>query len=897
MNGDKDSGVNNGDIESYNNRKRIRIACDTCRRKKIKCNGENPCSNCIPSKSECFYKERKAKKRSLNENLNKKLNNAKSFESLDSRLSRLENIVSKLSSSIEVIANGIVTENKSTVDTNDTNFDSDGNEVDGEDDETDDTDDNEPMQLNHRYETNESRINDSNSYIVATTPIAQKTNTKVKAVEYSFPSEHYYGIHSIMCIFSNQSLDWIENILGSEAETLVPVRNVPLLFKTKLKTFVLKFMDPPMVDLKDKKRLLEKPFPEDQDLLFALLNTFYSRMTNINLLVPIDELKKMFEEYYANFDISKSNPNRKRRKFRQSELLIMTIVLLFSISTKIDQDIIQSNTNTPNCSAKVDTPQSLQDFPDSSLLALKETLFENAIFYYHRICVISDGIDTIRAILLLITYIETNFVFCQVNYILCSVAIRFAQEMGLHLWESYQSLPTEEQFRRRTAWWFCHFYDVEICFRSGKPPLINVSDVTTNTDVDPNAFMALISPFDSNLSSSCNLVGQDNSDLMREESGNTYKLGLLLTNIRAKSYVQLFAASVKLEPLEDICRTLDLLDNEMFALAGCVEPELRPRFMNDPEFRIIDGAGTTKWEGAIAIQFIYFLHMMLINRIPSVVKSSAVDKVSNVNKFRQLSLDSARTILVIAAQFNKENCFASFYNWILFYPASAFLSLAASVLNHPHLPEALSDLRLLISTSFNFFSMRVSSNKSDKIPYIHNTSMISLIMKLMLNVVVRFYESKVNSTVFKTDKVLQDHLNSPRIEYPDLFRSTSDFQLKMLKFVLGASVFENISMKNAFDQGTRRVLDTTLNAADAYDRAFSPSLNPSVANILHPDNIVNSNENSSYENNTMNNKEFISTDSPSYFGRNNVIEDLFDDEVLSQFNNLPNFFFDNHFQV
>ena len=31
-------------------RKRIRVACDTCRRKKIKCNGTFPCANCVQTK-------------------------------------------------------------------------------------------------------------------------------------------------------------------------------------------------------------------------------------------------------------------------------------------------------------------------------------------------------------------------------------------------------------------------------------------------------------------------------------------------------------------------------------------------------------------------------------------------------------------------------------------------------------------------------------------------------------------------------------------------------------------------------------------------------------------------------------------------------------------------------
>lgn len=45
-------------------RQRVSLACDTCRKKKIKCNGKTPaCTNCVNNKLECTYTqpERKIK--------------------------------------------------------------------------------------------------------------------------------------------------------------------------------------------------------------------------------------------------------------------------------------------------------------------------------------------------------------------------------------------------------------------------------------------------------------------------------------------------------------------------------------------------------------------------------------------------------------------------------------------------------------------------------------------------------------------------------------------------------------------------------------------------------------------------------------------------------------------
>lgn len=38
-------------------RQRVWRACQACRRKKIKCDGEHPCQSCTRSKAECIYVE------------------------------------------------------------------------------------------------------------------------------------------------------------------------------------------------------------------------------------------------------------------------------------------------------------------------------------------------------------------------------------------------------------------------------------------------------------------------------------------------------------------------------------------------------------------------------------------------------------------------------------------------------------------------------------------------------------------------------------------------------------------------------------------------------------------------------------------------------------------------
>jgi len=939
------------------NRKRIRIACDKCRKKKIRCNGLQPCANCIPTNSECLYKERKNKKRNVDKC--KKPNSTKSIDLLDNRLSKLESVITRLTDSLTVITQGSVGKDVLA---------SLHNTGDESNDTTSENDDN-----NMNYESEE---NEENSNVVtSSTSLRAKSDNESsdggkleepkpnKGAHCSFPTEQYFGLHSIMCIFSNQSLDWIENTLGRDAETLRPIRNLPILFETRIKSFISKWMDPPVVDAKAKRKLLEKPFPEDHRVVLDFIDTYYSRITSTKVLCPAEDIRPLFEQYYQNLESSRVNGGRRRKRFKQSELLTMTMTLLFAITAKVDEDKAcgsETNASSPSSqsSLKVSTPQNLQNLSDNYLVMLSDSLFDNAIYYYHRISVVSDGLYTIQAILLLIIYIESNFVTSHVNYILSSVAIRFAQEMGLHRYETYRNLEIKEQARRRKIWWYCQFFDVEICFRSGKPPLINSYDVTTNSDIDIKTFFLKNRHEDLGLDDTprpknvSEQLEQSIPEMMEYFSkkcdADSYNLVFVsLTKIRANSYNQLFAASAQSKNFEALCKTLESINSEMFDLVDYIPKNARPYLYNDPRFKILLGLDRKEMEYTLGIQLPYFLHLMLINRIPSIVKgSSDSDKIDRMSKFRSISLDSARTILLLVLNLHKSNCLVLFYNWIVFYPASAYLCVAATILNHPSLPETYSDIKLLINASMNFFSMKQGNKLTNQIFTDSKQLTIGLIMKLMLNVIVKFYETKTSTTIFSDDAVLQEHLRSARSEYPDIYKDPSEFKIKMNKVILGDSPFHNSSVNSGVDERNAHKLlasqnlsacnmtaspSTDLsntrdaNSTNGYEdrRSFSPSLNPSVANILHPNEGTDSSNgmplrNEGFVPHTKDNYQHHAlplqqqqqqqqmrqpstlayTPNDSIFGQNDMFADYMNEDefsnVLSQMTNLPNFFFDNN---
>ncbi|KAI7899678.1 uncharacterized protein BX663DRAFT_520005 [Cokeromyces recurvatus] len=81
-------------------RKRLKVvsACNECRRKKTKCNGESPCASCIKSSVNCLYSIHSSssilKKTAHNQSVVKEDNNV--IQSIENRLNRIEDILHQL---------------------------------------------------------------------------------------------------------------------------------------------------------------------------------------------------------------------------------------------------------------------------------------------------------------------------------------------------------------------------------------------------------------------------------------------------------------------------------------------------------------------------------------------------------------------------------------------------------------------------------------------------------------------------------------------------------------------------------------------------------------------------------------------------------------------------------
>ncbi|KRZ98413.1 Fungal specific transcription factor domain-containing protein [Debaryomyces fabryi] len=570
----------------------------------------------------------------------------------------------------------------------------------------------------------------------------------------------------------------------------------------------------------------------------------------------------------------------------------MSMAICLCISSKIDDETSGLNIS-PASSCSANTPVSIQSMNNDQLTMLQDELFDNCIFYYHRILVISDGIETIQAFILLIIYIESSYITSHVSYILISLAIRFAQEIGLHRQETYTNLSPQECETRKMVWWCCYCFDMEICFRSGKPPLINGLDINVNSEMDF---------FFGNVAGKEKVSNGEKFEALdprKHFSSYMQYYFLLLTRIRSKSYTSLFVASAQTESFENLLLTLESLNMEILKLGDKMNPVMRPRFYDDPEFhKAYQKFDSIDMKNILIVNFVYFSNLMIINRIPFLTGIPDDDETrERCLSFRNLYLKSARTILLMANNIPREYLGLSFFNWAVFYPSSAFMSLLASCINHPTEPGTYDDIRLLIDSSMNFFSHKrswpVEGFSKFKV-YQSKDALVDLIVRILLRIVIRVFETKTGVPILANNDALRQHLESTEKQFPDIFKESKDF----------CSHFASVLNASFGNQGCIKIVNYS-----PFTSCKSPNKSPDLSSSSHQNNSFNLQNNNGIRRNDSNsydgnmNPNFLqaldnasTNDNPINHG---LLSDYMNDEDFSsiknsQMNNLPNFFFDNN---
>ncbi|KAL6451219.1 HAL9 Halotolerance protein 9 [Candida maltosa Xu316] len=731
-------------------RARISKACQYCRKKKIKCDGMKPCSNCVNSNgSNCEYIEDPQKKQrntelsngpvlSRIEDGNRKVKSKptknQTLQNLEDRLSRIENMLVDLTKQFQ--SNTTVSE--------ETNGDSlsEIQEVPEEDADVE----LDGVEEGEEEETVEPEI----------------------TADIDIESGKIWS-HSIVNIFSR---DCIESLLKNSAESSTEedaksLNSIAQIYNYYAQAFLDTVCQPIKTRIKKRFELMDSIF-DNVELPLAILKKLDS-VYLVNYICDFNYVNGLFEKYYQEKFNELENPEKRRSIFKWSELLIMSAAIGICVSMIIDD----------RNAGKLSGSNLINSLTDLELVEINSKCFYSMILYYNRLCFISEGLATVRGIILFVIYLEAVLSSIRTNLIPITIAIRYAQELGLHRQDCYQGLSASEQLSRKILWWFCEYYNVEYCFRTGQPINLSIYEVSSLEDITTNAIVnaswKLLEYFFKNANNDALTIAKI------VETKATHKCATYmmysLSKIRIRSFHLLYEPKKDRKiKLSTFLSNVEIINKEMEAINI---PPLNVAFYDDPNFAFnnpekleLIGKLDNGYENFLMIYFNYFLHLMTINRVDFVStsgKSIPQHLIDQSLKFEQISIRSARTILHLVKSIQLGKINFTTYSWFLYHPFAAFVYLSTIYLNNPNGLDLEQDLDLLIQVSLEFCNHR--NFKSSKIKRNCVRQLIyDLISRFVLKLVLQNIPAEKSASFYDKYKTLTTHLQLA-IQFPEFFNS------------------------------------------------------------------------------------------------------------------------------
>ncbi|CAK7896930.1 hypothetical protein CAAN1_03S05908 [[Candida] anglica] len=763
----EESNIEQNEGVNSNKRQRISKACDACRRKKSKCNGEIPCRGCSSAEVCTYSAHKERRKRKAASKVDPPVNDSdpttttadeptpgsgianavssatrKTIQGLNSRIASLESLLFTLVEKMEVPQ------------TNETGSDSDSPTSSTSTETSPEEATTPPNDL--------TTVSSSKNAFTRFTGIAGRKMAKAPPAKAK--------CHSLLCIITENSLQWIKSKLRFRDISLFwSLERLPLAFNATMLSSVRSWIDTPSksrggASIRHKKELTQYgDFPLDSKLVFGLLSSYYSRISDANILCHVDFIRELFDRYYES-----EKESSIRRKFKYSELLIMNISLAMALENKGDE-----------------WNKATELYSDVELKNFQQVWFESSVYYYDKVNVVSEGLITVQAILLLSCYSNAHYATdIQVNNMLTSVAIRFAQELGLNRLELIESLHSEQAELCRGIWWYCHFMDLDTCYKTGKPLLINLDDVSTLTEFDTGCPYSVPSDpiftreyFNQNLSQTLVSLSMDSPHVYY------HHYMLLLNRIRAKSYNELFSAKARrtlMNSLDMQVSVISRINEEMMILADSMDPLFRPMLYpmqvsepSSPEFiSFYRKHEQYLSEVRLIFQMTFFSHLMIINRVPYLANFPNMEENSS---YSSLAFVGARALLNSLLASVDENISKFVGNTIQAYAFIAFLILLTQYLNSKTSPHLVEDFNLLARVSMEVFSKGCASKtkedwERERIVNAKNV-MAVLSARVMLKIMVGVTESELGLDLIQGNSKLQIHLDSCELIYPELFEN------------------------------------------------------------------------------------------------------------------------------
>ncbi|KIW67047.1 hypothetical protein, variant [Phialophora macrospora] len=264
-----------------------------------------------------------------------------------------------------------------------------------------------------------------------------------------------------------------------------------------------------------------------------------------------------------------------------------------------------------------------------------------------------------------------------------SLASRILFMLGAHLYpgkaideipEERQDLETRTTLHRRDLFWICYTLDMEITFRTGRPPIM------TNTSCDltfPAYYQRQISPGFTGVS---RLPGD-----------------LRLSIIKSQAYEKLYSPHSLNNSDADILRDIRGLDDMLETWRLSLPAECRPTLTFSDDTKCSPKDFSPKNISPFLLRLEYHHCMTTIHQASSRCKNWTHNRTidEGLTSSMELALESSRSLLSYLNSMGRPAFLPKLFWVVLFYPISASLILFSNILLNPSSPSAACDLRQL----------------------------------------------------------------------------------------------------------------------------------------------------------------------------------------------------------
>lgn len=294
--------------------------------------------------------------------------------------------------------------------------------------------------------------------------------------------------------------------------------------------------------------------------------------------------------------------------------------------------------------------------------------------------------------------------FAPQSYILVSTMVRYAQEMGLHRRDSLIGLSDHEAMKRRQLWMCIFIFDRDCCFKFGKPPIINLNEVSSVTpDQYKDVIFHGLDPYtvESLTDVAFDITGtmKDMTNLEYQESPVRHLLVYYyfsIVDITSSAYDTLFSArSFQGMPMDQVLEAIDRCDKELEEVTKKLPESMRP---GNSFTRITALPVKYDFWGA---ELQYYASRMMITKMAFTRTCTNNGEASEQwhelkplqRRLMTRCLDAARMIMRSVHGDVPAN--PLFSNCASFQFMSAFLTLFNGIIEFPNAPFVKEDLELI----------------------------------------------------------------------------------------------------------------------------------------------------------------------------------------------------------